>query len=145
MTTDPMAAAEHAARAVVRDRLTDHVFAARLDQRLRTWQVDRDPFLAQVRDVALLALLVTADNQDGVPQEWRARAAHALETRDDLELFAALPPVPSGIAHRVARLRLLAINITAGSGHRWLRLVSTAREVLEPDALLKPRDTQEGP
>ncbi|WP_147991312.1 hypothetical protein [Streptomyces sp. t39] len=122
--------------------MTDQVFATRLGQRPRTWQVDREPFLAQVQDVVLLATLATADSQDGVPQEWWARAAHVLQTRDDLDLFAAMPPVPSGIAQRVTRLRLMAINLTAGSGHRWVRLVSTAREVLAPDALLKATEAQ---
>ncbi|WP_351230046.1 hypothetical protein [Streptomyces sp. NPDC002133] len=137
MTFDPITAGEHAASELMHVRLSDRSFAGRLDQRLRAWEVDRPTFLAQVEDVVLVALLATAGKPD-VPKAWYVAAAAALQKQEDLELFAALPVLPDGIRQRVTRLRLLSIGITPRSGHRWLRLSSTASEFLQPAARLDP-------
>ncbi|MFF7550847.1 hypothetical protein ACFZCU_45670 [Streptomyces canus] len=55
-----------------------------------------------------------------------------------MEMFAALPTsLPDPVKTRIDQLRLLSTGLTTRSGHPWLRLRDTAREFLEPAALLE--------
>ncbi|MGY4745864.1 hypothetical protein [Streptomyces sp. ATMOS53] len=122
----------------MRIRQADAVFARRLGQRLRTWDVERDPFLAQVEGVVLAALLATAGQSAAALSEtWCLAAAAVLRRQQDVQMFAALPAsLPDLVKVRIDQLRLLSTGLTPRSGHRWLRLRDTACEFLEPAALL---------
>jgi hypothetical protein len=123
----------------MRTRPADPVFARRLGQRLHTWEVDQDTFLAQVENVVLAALLATADEPAaGLPGRWCPAAAAVLRRQPDMQMFAALPAaLPDPVKVRMDQLRLLSTGLTPYSGHRWLRLRDTACEFLEPAALLE--------
>jgi hypothetical protein len=138
MTADATTAARFAGE-VIRRRLADPTFALRLRERFQAWEVDCDAFLPQVESVVLIGLLATADDPSaGNQQTWYQLAAAALRQRPSTELFAALPrSLPDPIKPRVIQLRLLSTGLTPRSGHRWLRLCDTAREFLEPAALLE--------
>ncbi|MDT9701115.1 hypothetical protein [Streptomyces sp. P17] len=138
MASDPITAADRLANEVMQARPAHPVFARRLDQRLRTWDVERDAFLAQVEGVVLAALLATASASAAAPATWCAAAAAALREQDDVPLFAALPAaLPDRIKVRMDQLRLLSTGMTPRSAHRWARLRDTAGEFLEPAALLE--------
>jgi hypothetical protein len=71
------------------------------------------------------------------PDAWCVAAAAALRSQEAMRLFAALqssPPDPLKL--RIEQLRLLSTGLTPRSAHRLIRLVDTAREFLEPAALL---------
>ncbi|MFF3968073.1 hypothetical protein ACFYZI_41800 [Streptomyces griseorubiginosus] len=138
MTADSITAGQRLAGELIRMRLADRSFAARLHQRFRTWEVDRDAFLAQVESVVLIALLATADELDASTSEaWCLAAAVVLRQQQNPQLFAALPTaLPDSIKLRVEQLRMLSTGLTPRSGHRWLRLTDTACEFLEPVALI---------
>ncbi|MGW2240794.1 hypothetical protein [Streptomyces sp. NPDC001759] len=139
MTADETTTAARVAREVVRTRLADPTFARRLRERFQAWEVEHDAFLPQVETVVLIALLATGDDPGaGNPQTWYPLAAALLRQRPSTELFAVLPPsLPEPVKPRVDQLRLLSTGLTPRSGHRWLRLCDTAREFLEPAALLE--------
>ncbi|MCQ9132836.1 hypothetical protein [Streptomyces hilarionis] len=139
MTADSTTAAERLTGEVMRMRQGDPVFARRLSRRLRTWDVDPDPFLAQVEGVVLAALLATASQPTTAPPEtWCQAAAAVLRRQQDVQMFAALPAsLPDLVMGRIDQLRLLSTGLTPRSGHRWLRLSDTACEFLEPAALLE--------
>jgi len=138
MTADPIAAGEQLACEVMRTRLAHSTFARRVRQRLQTWDVDHDAFLAQVESVVLIALLATSsDPEADTPETWCPAAAAALRHQRNAQMFAALPTsLPDPVKLRVDQLRLLSAGLTPRSGHRWLRLSDTACEFLEPAALL---------
>ncbi|MGW0916534.1 hypothetical protein ACWD1Z_33110 [Streptomyces sp. NPDC002784] len=137
MTTDPVTAGARLAGEVMRARLADPRFARRLQQRLRTWDVDRDMFLAQVEIAVLAALLATADEPAaGSPEAWCRAAAAVLRAPEDVHMFAALPgSLPDPVKVRLGQLRLLSTGLTPRSGLRWHRLRHTACEFLAPAAL----------
>ncbi|MFF4259731.1 hypothetical protein ACFY1L_52120 [Streptomyces sp. NPDC001663] len=139
MTANATTTAARVAGEVIRTRLADPTFARRLRERFQAWEVNYDAFLPQVESVVLIALLATADDPGaGNPQTWYPVAAAALHQQQSTELFAALPPsLPDPVKPRVDQLRLLSTGLTPRSGHRWLRLCDTAREFLEPAALLE--------
>lgn len=139
MTADPITAAARLASEVMRTRPADPVFARRLGQRLHTWDVDQDTFLAQVESVVLAALLATADEPAAsLPGTWCPAAAAVLRRQQDVQMFAALPAaLPDRVKVRMDQLRLMSTGLTSCSGHRWLRLRDTACEFLEPAALLE--------
>ncbi|MFI6936814.1 hypothetical protein [Streptomyces sp. NPDC050287] len=139
MTADSVTAAERLAGEVMDIRQADPIFAGRLGQRLRTWDVDRDSFLAQVEGVVLAALLATAGEPAGtLPETWCQAAAAVLRRQQDVQMFAALPTsLPDPAKVRIDQLRLLSTGLTPRSAHRWLRLRDTACEFLEPAALLE--------
>ncbi|MGW7171166.1 hypothetical protein ACWGH3_39115 [Streptomyces sp. NPDC054884] len=139
MTADSITTAERLTGEVMRIRQADPVFVRRLGQRLRTWDVDPDPFLAQVEGVVLAALLATASQPTAaLPETWCPAAAAVLRRQQDVQMFAALPDsLPDPVKGRIDQLRLLSAGLTPRSGHRWLRLRDTACEFLEPAALLE--------
>ncbi|GGY34840.1 hypothetical protein [Streptomyces djakartensis] len=123
----------------MRTRPADPVFARRLGQRLHTWDVDQDTFLAQVESVVLAALLATADEPAAsLPGTWCPAAAAVLRRQQDVQMFAALPAaLPDLVKGRMHQLRLMSTGLTSCSGRRWLRLCDTACEFLAPAALLE--------
>lgn len=139
MTADPITSAARLASEVMRTRPAETVFARRLSQRLRTWGVDQNAFLAQVESVVLAALLATVGEPAAAESRtWCPVAAAVLRRQQDMEMFAALPTsLPDPVKTRMDQLRLLSTGLTPRSGHRWLRLRDTACEFLEPAALLE--------
>lgn len=139
MTADPTSTAARLASEVIRTRLAIPTFSRRLTERLNAWEVDHSAFLTQTESVVLIALLATADEPGaGVPATWYPVAEAALRQRQSTELFAALPAsLTDPFKRQVDQLRLMSTGLTPGSGHRWLRLSDTAREFLEPAALLE--------
>lgn len=146
MTADPLTSAGQLAGELMRTRPADPVFARRLGQRLYTWEVDQDTFLAQAENVVLAALLAAADEPvAGLPGTWCLAAAAVLR-QQDMQIFAALPAaLPDPVKVRLDQLRLLSTRLTPYSGHRWLRLRDTACEFLEPVALLEEDGEQPAP
>jgi hypothetical protein len=131
---------EQQAEGLLAERLRDDAFRLRLESTSGTWGIDHATLLRRVRVVIAMGLLYGGrENRDA--EEPARRALDVLRRVHPVELFGVLPADLGPSARVVEQLRLLSTGVTPGGPLAWERLIQTARNVLDGQAVYPAPDS----